>query len=288
MAKKYLTALECCSNGSGSRAYGGKIDAYSFEKMDADKWFKAFGDEVIAARGKRYLPVYRMADGEFRFLFGHHISIRKLSIRRLLVFLKYEIFKIQFKTSWGEGYDRAEKRALVECLIQYIKAISEQGYLALYWNENAIDAYTEYNHVIEDRMGGIGVGLSQKNYVPFHFCQGLLATRLDEVICRAHILVCSGCSFEEFLSLETTLLSRGAAKVTFVRCSKTNSLRDDFSQLSLGGQVDIAFVAAGIGSAKVLCDFRMLSCPVLDIGSYIHVLSGRAADCHGGFFVAPK
>jgi len=51
---------------------------------------------------------------------------------------------------------------------------------------------------------------------------------------------------------------------------------------------DLVLVAAGIGAAKVLVELNHLHCPIIDIGSYIHVLSGRLAHAHAGFFVSPK
>jgi hypothetical protein len=46
----------------------GIINAYAFRNSDCRDWYRAFADRVIGAVGSReYLPVYRMADGEYRF-----------------------------------------------------------------------------------------------------------------------------------------------------------------------------------------------------------------------------
>jgi hypothetical protein len=48
---------------------------------------------------------------------------------------------------------------------------------------------------------------------------------------------------------------------------------------------DIVLVAAGIGAAKVVSGLRHLHCPLIDVGSSIHVISGQWTQAHSGFFV---
>jgi hypothetical protein len=70
----YLIDIDYLSNGEGKKVYGGSLDAYSFFETTCEKWFEDFADEIANASGKKYLPVYRIGDGELRFLFGPRIN----------------------------------------------------------------------------------------------------------------------------------------------------------------------------------------------------------------------
>lgn len=267
--------------------YGGRLDAYSFEAVSCSDWFDSFTEEVVDALGKRYFPVYRMADGEFHFLFGAKINWHSKRVRSLGRYVKYEVLNRPWKTSWGEHYNRSRLQELKNALGDHLTKIAAAGKLALYWNENAFHAFTEWNNGMERRFLERGIELTQQNYVPFHFCQALLAKRFDRIITDRNVLIVSGMGNDEFISLQKALAELGASHVELYRCPPTGALQHDYTSVRPSVAPDIVLVAAGIGAARVLVDLRHLQCPVIDVGSYIHVVSGKLKHAHSGFFLKP-
>ena len=104
MRRHNLIDIGPISNGIGADAYGGRIEAYAFDEIDCDHWFKRFSDEVFSAIGKNYLPVYRIGDGELRFLFGCRINWKSGTFRSALRYIRNELFTNSWQTSWGEHY----------------------------------------------------------------------------------------------------------------------------------------------------------------------------------------
>ena len=283
----YLIDIYGLKNRDVNIVYGGQLDAYSFFETTCEKWFEEFANEILSAVSKKYYPVYRLADGELRFLFGFKINWRSRPVKSILTYIKYEIFKRPWKTSWGEKYNKDELKELKNVLQKCISEISTEGKLAVYWNENGLNAFTEYSSKMQALFSSINIMLNSKNYVPFHFVQALLVRRAKELIINKNVLFVSGIDENEFSGLERNIKSFGAGSVSLYRCSATSALTEDYAKVLPTAHPDIVFVAAGIGAAKVLSGLHHLNCPVLDIGSYIHVLSGRLTEAHDGFFIYP-
>jgi hypothetical protein len=287
MRQRNLVDLDYLSNGGGKAVYGGRLDAYSFIDTTCEAWFGRFVDEVTAAMGKRYFPVYRMADGEYHFLFGARVNWHSRPLRSLGRFVKYEVLKRPWKTSWNEQYSPERTRTLRALLAESLREIAAAGKLAIYWNKNAIHAFTEYNREMEDLFEKMGVRLNQDNYVPFHFGQALLAKAADRVIRDRRILIVCGMEDAEYNDLRRELTDLGAAGVELYRCPATSALEHDYTGVTPQVRPDIVLVAAGIGAARALTGLKHLSCPIIDIGSYIHVVAGHMQQAHSGFFLKP-
>ena len=160
------------------------------------------------------------------------------------------------------------------------------GKLAIYWNENGLNAFIEHNKTLEASFAAIDVALAQ-SYVPFHFCQALLARNGSNLLSCRKILVVSSLCDREQAELTVSLLKLGCSDVQFYKCSATKALVENYGNIAPNYFPSLVLVAAGIGAAKALIELSYLNCPILDIGSYIHVLSGRAIHCHAGFFYPP-
>ncbi|WP_080056014.1 beta/alpha barrel domain-containing protein [Spirosoma aerolatum] len=288
MNKRNFIDLDTLSNGEGKVVYGNRLDAISFYETTCEAWFSDFIEEISSAIGERYFPVYRIADGEMRFLFGYQINWKNKPFLSLLKYVKYELFKSPWKTSWGESYSRAEKKQLQTILEKCIKTVSEEGKLAIYWNNNGLNAFIEYNKNMEDLFNKIGVSLNRNNYIPFHFAQAIIANHSEQLLSGKNVLVISGLDTREKDALGERLYRIGVANYDFYRCSPTAALKDDYTLIKPRIQPDIVLVAAGIGAARVVADLKHLNCPVIDIGSYLNVLSGKYENAHAGFFVQPK
>ena len=104
---KYRVDLDFIGLGNAGAAYGGHLQAWSFHDINGPDWFEAFRQEALAAIGKRYLPVYRMADGEYRFMFGRRINWSRKPIYRELIGVGAEKFRFRNPDRCGVQVSRS-------------------------------------------------------------------------------------------------------------------------------------------------------------------------------------
>lgn len=290
---KYRVDIDFIGLGGASKAYGGKLEAWSFFKITGKEWFRDFRQNILNNIGKQFLPVYRMADGEFRFLMGRKYNFHRKPIYKELIAVTAEkvglINSNKWKTSWGEEYSPYEKKRLSIKLLNDIKYISETGYLACYINDNGLNAFTEYNKHAPTFLSKNNITFDEKNYIPFHFVVGLLINNeWKDLYENKNILVVYGGDDESESKIEKTLLGFGSNSIEFLRISKTSSMKDKIDLSDVNSAIDICFVAGGIGSANILRQLEPLNTVVLDIGGYINCFIDPQASQHGGIFKLPK
>jgi len=214
-----LIDIDNLSNGQGKTVYGGRLDAYSFIDTNCEQWFEKFTEEIISSIGKKYYPVYRIADGELRFLFGPKVNWNKNVIKSILSYIKYKILKRPWKTSWGEEYSPSDLRQLKDSLQTCVKQISLSGKMAIYWNENGLNAFTEYNKSLIKNFEKLNITINAENYIPFHFGQALIAKNPHKVLNNRNILFVSGINESEFSALKNNMITLGAKNVELYTCS---------------------------------------------------------------------
>ena len=277
-----------------SQAYGGKLEAWSFLPHDSYEWFSEFRALLLGAIGKRYLPIYRMADGEYKFLMGRKFDIHRKPFLKEVISYLYEHIKYkknsEWSTSWGEKYNYDDIKKLKLKLLNNIKTISEEGYLACFINNNGNNSYSEYNNIIIKYFNKNNIILTNKNYIPFHFVVGLLTMHgWAEFIKDRKILVVTGLSVEKKVSINRSLSLLGSHEVSFINISNQTSMLETIpiNEIDENIGVDIVLVAAGIGSANIINQLKQLKTLVLDIGGYMNTLENPLNIQHGGIFKFP-
>ncbi|RLA51977.1 MAG: hypothetical protein DRR42_08860 [Gammaproteobacteria bacterium] len=293
LGMNYRVSLDFVGSGNASKAYGGSLDAWSFMDITPEAWFSSFRRSALDSIGKKYFPVYRMADGEFRFLMGRKYNFHRRPLLRELVAVSAEKLRIRnpdnWATSWGETYTPEEVRGLRASLVSNIRYIANKGYLACYINDNGLYAFTEYNRHIQPYFSAQKVAFNKDNYIPFHFVCALLTNAgWQDFYEDRNILVVSGTDDESEVLITKRLSSMGARDVEFLRISKTSSMKDHINLDGLKNRPDVCLVAAGIGSANILRQLEPLQTLVLDIGGYISCYVNPELRQHGGVFGLPS
>ena len=279
---------------SADTAYGGYLNAFSFKETDFESWIGSFKSEVLKNMGKHYFPIYRMADGEYRFIMGRVYNFYKKPLWRELVAVTAEKLRIKnpdkWKTSWGEEYKPERIKALRKQLVNDVAYISRKGKLACYWNENGLKAFEEYNNKLLPFFEKNNILFNTHNYIPFHFICGILVRNGWEVIFKnKHIMIVTGSDDASENRIKDSLSLMGVSKVSFYRISKTSSLEENLNLNSfLEERIDICLVAAGIGSANILRQLEPLQTVVLDIGGFMNCFIDPNAHQHGGIFKLPN
>ena len=117
--------------GLGERSYGPRLEMLHVREFEPVERYEQFDRIIRSALGSRFLPVYRMADGEFILMFGFRWNWRhKNPWWSLASYLKYQsiwYFGRGFKTSWGETYSRKEIAEIREFYREGIAEILADG-----------------------------------------------------------------------------------------------------------------------------------------------------------------
>ncbi len=291
---KYKVNLKEVGLEDANKAYGGFLDAFSFYKTNFKDWFNVFRDDCLKAmETKTFFPIYRMADGEYRFLMGRAYNFYKRPLIKELIAVTAEKLHIKnpykWETSWGEKYGSHEMKSLRKKLILDIKNISKKGKLACYWNKNGLHAFEEYNKKILPFFKKNNIIFNAENYIPFHFvCCMLIKFNWEHFFQNRNILVVSGCSEEEQKSIMKSLNNFNVNSTNFIIISKTSSMKEVINiEYFKNKKIDMCLVAAGIGSANIISQLEPLNTLTIDIGGFINCYIDYNKSQHGGIFKFP-
>ncbi len=289
---KYRVPIDFVGNieSPGTLAvYGGKLDAWSFEKIDGYEWFSSFRNNVINSMNRNYLPVYRLADGEFRFLLGRKFRYHRPDrVRELFGYIVEKmglsILLNMQRTSWGEFYKRKDIRTLKQTFWANLSSLLNTGYLAPFINDNANNYFCEYNKPFCKFAKRELPSFSQKNYIPFHFVNHLIVGEgWNEIFYKRRILIVTSFTEEKKNNIEQNILRMGADQVTFRSISATHAMMDKVDTDGLQGTIDLCFVAAGIGALNILCQLESLKTAVIDIGGLMECFNDPRKTSHAIF-----
>lgn len=290
----YKVNLDKVGLESADKAYGGYLDAFSFYETTYESWFKIFREKILSKMGKEYLPVYRMADGEYRFVMGRKYNWYKKPLWQEIIAVSAEKLKLKnpnkWKTSWGEEYLPQKVKHLRKKLIKDVSYISKVGMLACYYNSNGLHAFEEYNNYLLPFFEKNNIIFNKENYIPFHFvCSILVKDNWQDFFNDKNILIVTGSDNESEQKIKKTIEQFGAKKVNFLRISKTSSMEENLDlDRYINLHIDLILVAAGIGSANILRQLEPLQTVTLDIGGYMNCFINPSASQHGGIFKLPK
>ena len=285
----YRIPLNFVGNGKAIKAYGGSLEAWSFIDIDPLDWFSNFQSKALASIGREFFPIYRMADGEYRFLMGRFFNRNKKPIIKEVASYLLDKSGIRnqdkWSTSWGESYDPALKKNLTEKYISDIYEISKSGMLALYINNNGLNAFTEYNSSVVSFLRSKGIELNSSNYIPFHFPCELLTGNYRSFFYRdRNLLVITGLNAKKEFRIKNTLEELGAKSVQFIGISSNKSMQDKIDLTSINMPVDVCLVAAGIGASNIINQLKNLNTLCIDIGGLVGCFETPSKSIHGGTF----
>ena len=243
----------------------------SKSSANADTQFDTFAQRVIDATGKTYLPIYRMADGEFSLLLGYHRSRAKgrpmlARGKSVLVETASRLRLRSFGTMWGEKFTRDEILEARRRLAELIPEVARDGILAAYFMRRGDRWGDEYVGPMLRWLEAHGVVLSERNYVPFYFVYALLnGPRRTELFQGKHVLVATFIDEQRSRAIRDGLIALGARDVSFLPISKSRAMFEEV-RYSSESKPDLALVAGGIGSINVIAQLKHLSIPAIDCG----------------------
>jgi hypothetical protein len=253
--------------------YGG-LEFRAFDDTPAAHGFENFADRVIRALGRSYLPIYRMADGEFAFLVGER-RLRSADgvasvggvMRRAAAGLARQLRRGRTRTCWGEQYSRRERDEAIDRFAGCLRRVASSGIVAAYFAHRPDGWGESYFSPVCRWFDARGIALDERNYVPFYSVYALLNGPFRaELFGGRSILVVTHLTEARRAAIEAGLKAEGAAEVRFAGISANRALFDTLDVERLDPAVDLALVAGGIGSVNLVDQLAPLSIPCIDCG----------------------
>lgn len=278
------------------------IMTFAPEPVRCEAWFQAFGDRVVAALGKRFLPVCRISDGEFKFLLGPQAlgalwpwSVRVKSAVRT-VFERIGLHggfeaggSAHGRPLYSSGrYTRSEWQRAREKYGNLLRPIAHDGILAIHLTHGQPRPFQEHYFPAFGRwLKREDLSLTLDNYVPFYFVYALLrGPRKHELLQNRRVIVVHGAKGEKREQILTGLHREGVAQVKWIEISSDRSLLDRIDCSSFAGSADLCLVGAGIGKPNILTQLKPLGIPCLDAGYAFEVWADARTACERPFMNA--
>jgi hypothetical protein len=261
--------------GFPEQAWYGGLAFRMLEDVPVQQLFDAFSARVTGSVSREFLPVYRMADGEFEFINGRLPAGDGSSgvVDSVVQQMRRVKRRIRFDTCWGETYSFWQRESALRILRDSVREIARTGCLALYFAKRADGWGEEYFAPTCRWFEENGVELTPQNYIPFYFVYALLSGPTREALLASRrLLVVTHLPEERRSGIDRALRAMGAASVEFINIPATGAIFESIDVSGVAGSVDLGLVAAGIGSAPLLCQLAPLSVPVIDAGMWIDCL----------------
>jgi hypothetical protein len=273
----------------------GEVGQIVFEEGTSGKWYGEFINRIQTSIGKEYLPIYRMADGEFIFCvewrpelprgisgFAEKISWKiKGKVKQ-----SFKRFVPGRKTVWGENYSRMNHDELMVHYVRCLKTVSEHGILALHFTRSAGKFSEEYFEPMCNWFETNNIEITPDNYTSFYFVYALLCGPDSKVLIRnRRLLLVTSADDSKRTRIREYLMSLGAKTVQFLRISINRALLDKINLDGIKEPVDLAFVAGGIGSVNILDQIKPLNTVCIDIGICMEIFADPSK--RGRIFTQP-
>ncbi|HYR08222.1 MAG TPA: hypothetical protein VEQ60_10655 [Longimicrobium sp.] len=263
-------------------AAGNAEEVYAFTREDCRDGYRRFAVDVLAAiEERRFLPVYRMGDGEFSFALGapeERLPLRRLRPRQLARRVVNAVAGRRGGHRSGspgygwEVYSPAERRALLDAYAADLRFVAERGYLALALADTPL--YGPWVREILEWLDARGVPLHPGNYQHAFAVYALLhGPDRDRLLRGRRVLVVNHADAERRAAIAGALAMAGAAETRFIPIGRDKAMLERVDPRAAGGPVDLALVGAGVGAANVLRQLEPLGVPALDVGYALDVLA---------------
>src|SRR6476469_9080530 len=131
---RFVLPLDLPGFPPNTKWYGGlRFRSQSSEALDSQ--YEKFRRRVISTIGREYLPVYRMADGEFGFMVGQRSLARDgpSLVRHAVNSARIRIRGGSQRTCWGEGYTQSEVDRARRVFDRSLRKVADRGVLAAYF-----------------------------------------------------------------------------------------------------------------------------------------------------------
>jgi len=274
------------------KAYSkGLFKCPALSDRQSGEWFLSLVKDIEDAIGHRFLPIYRMGDGEFQLCVGYRHRYRKRGesawqyilalLRATLGQYRRSVTRRGFlaKTAhWaisGDYYSKQELNTVRSKLRQQIRFVAEKGYLSLKFSCREDSMFSQqYIKPMLQWLKKSAVRLDDTNYIPAYFVYAMLTGPYRHGIYQGRrTLVITSYDDAKRDAIAKGLEREGVADVQFLPLSHDRSMYDTIDLSAVKRPVDLVLVGRGIGASAILCQLEPLNTAAIDAGYIIECLA---------------
>jgi hypothetical protein len=209
-------------------------------------YFYAFLRGVTSALDqRRYLPIARFCDGEYKFYTGTVTT-----------------------TCWGEKQSNLRAPGVEKLHVDALRLISEEGLLCPNLNQVYLGMQSDFLEFLSQH------GMALRNYAPFYFVYALLVNPVFLAALRKRsVALISNFTNKNLSNILSVLQGHHVRDIEICEIPASGVAHGNF-ELKITRRPDVAFVGAGIGSPLVLACLRKQSCVAIDSGFVYHLWDG--------------
>ncbi len=266
------------------------LRTYAPAAADSTRWFEQFVGRVERAVGHEYLPVIRLADGEFLFLLGFQPPTLRVGWAYPLKWLRWFAAKWkprrQLRAGGSHGnrplytsakYSVDEVDAIRASYRAVLDLVSERGVIAADLSYCAVPFQDHFFPSLRRWLEENKLQLTLLNYVPFYFVYAMLTgPQRHRVLRGRRILVIHSAVGDKQERIKASLVREGATDVLWHTISPDRSLYDVVPVERFVGAVDLCVFGAGIGKPAILAQLEPLGVPCIDAGYVMEVWADPA------------
>jgi len=234
---------------------------FKFSETTYQQDYELFVKRILDSVGRCYLPIYRMADGEFIF------SLKRYS-RRNALFSRFNTGHPLFSTCWGEGYSRKEIDLIFPAYIEHLRKIARHGMLAIHFIESKEQSYAALIKPMMEWFDEYAIEINETNYTSFYYLYALFSGPFRrELLENKSVLIISHTLPKKESAIRERLIHlEHMANVEFYNISPDKSFFDRIDLTSIRKRPDLVLIGAGVGSANIITQLEPLETACIDAG----------------------
>jgi len=261
------------------------LRTYAPQRIDSAVWFSKVVDRVESAIGRNYLPIIRLADGEFLFLLGFQPPTPRVGLTYPVHWMRWWLAKLKPRRQLRAGgsyrnralyasakYTTEELDGIRETYRRVLGQIAGKGVIAADLSFCAIPFQDHFFPAFRAWLDSNAIHLTLANYAPFYFIYALLAgPERHRLLFGRRVLVIHSAGGSKQDAIKNSLIREGAKEVLWHTISADRSLYDLVPVDRFIGAVDLCVFGAGIGKPAILAQLEPLCVPCIDAGYVMEV-----------------
>jgi len=253
--------------------------------IDSAAWFFQVVARVESAIGRCFLPIIRLADGEFLFLLGFQPPPLRFGYSYPLRWLRWRLAKWEGREhlvagGWHAGrelytsanYLVREVRTVRDIYTRVLRQAAGNGLIAADLSFCAVPFQDHFFPALRTWLDANAIHLTMANYAPFYFIYALLTgPERHRLLAGRRVLVIHSATGKKQDAITMSLMREGVKDVLWHTISPDRSLYDVVPVDRFVGVVDLCVFGAGIGKPAILAQLEPLGVPCIDAGYVIEV-----------------
>ena len=252
--------------------------AYYYEGISCELWYSNFIKTVTyALQHKKYLPIYRMGDGEYNFLLGkdsldltdYAKLNKKEKIRKFVRKIsKTTVHKSGVLKDGIEKYSKEEIQKNHKKYVDDLTFISKKGILACGLDNG--DLYGRYSPRVIEFFDKNKIELHKDNYVHVYHIYAFFSSPIGlQIMKNKNILIINSQLNERKNKYLKALEKKEIKNIYFYEISAQKSMLEVIDKNKIPKDLDLILIGAGIGAANIIRQLEFTNIPCIDVGAVL-------------------